>query len=189
MSFSPLSPKILNKYLEILGMVKLSTVEKMTKLQKLLGKTEFNVIVKKYKKAFKNISDKKELEIYRTNLVNNKIRYSGKPFIIKTRNLDLDKYLHIEPKIILHAGIFFNRDTIYHNLPDGIKYGKTEYNKEIVSKYDWKTCEANKKRAFFTLRTNEEIKKFINKWTNKFKYDHRYNTSEIFIYTLAHWLL
>ena len=162
MSFSPLSTETLNKYLEILGMTKLSIIEKMTKLQKLLGEGEFNEIVKKYKKASKNISNKKELRIYHANLVNNKIRYNGKPFIIKTRKLDLDKYYsNIEPKIILHAGIFFNKNTIYHNLPDGVKYGKEEYNKEEVAKYDWVTCEANKKGAFFTLKKNKEIKKFI----------------------------
>ena len=190
MSFSPLSKRVHNEYLKKLGMAKLSIEEKMHRLKDLLAEEEYNKIVKKYKEAFKIIkNDKKELRKYHANLVNNKIRYSGRPFIIKTRKLDLDKYLNIEPKIISHAGIFFNRDTVNHNLPIGIKYGKEEYNKEVVSKYDWVTCKANEKRAFFTLRTNKEIEKFIKNWTNKFSYDHRYNASELFTYILAYWLL
>lgn len=192
--FGPYNERIYAALLQKLRFPKMSIEEKLNRLENNLPEHRYKRLVKEISKTMDDGGDE----------MNNKIdivlqQYSkfngGISYLIKTRKLDINKYnnaMHtnyLPESFIDHVGLFFNtKNTMYHYLPDGVKFGTPECDKE-ESSYDWAIHELNTHGSFFTLMTFDEINMFVTRWMEVFKYNHNLRSSELFGYTLAYWLM
>lgn len=169
-----------------MGIKKLSLNEKLLRLRKTIPRSQFNNLKNEMitvsrldvEKSFKMIND----IMYRY------LRQFGKPFVIKERMFDSKKYGK-DGGLIKHHGVFFDKDcVIYHFTPEGVKYGNNEYNKEIISYYEWKVIKENRDKAFFTLLTHKEIEKFVKRWDELYMYTYGKQAPKVFAYVLEYYL-
>ena len=192
MSLNILTQEDCDEILEELQIKKISIVDKLDRLKKRMTDSQFDGM----KKDFESVSnieteDKNELK---KQVLERYMRQFALPFRIKRRTFDLTKYYDLkldglEKEKIQHLGIFFDKDgTIYHFIPEGVTYGKKEYDREITCYYEWQTRKGNAKKAFFTLVTHQEIEEFVKKWNEIYEYDPNLRSSEMFVLVLTYWL-
>jgi hypothetical protein len=185
-----------NGVLHKLGLPVIDVELKKSKLWKLLGDDRF---LKMEQEAFNGDSNMVYMRY---------VRQNGTAFTIKYRSLNLEKKYNLHEmiesdprlinddhdemydkyRIIIHYGIHFDsKGTIYHFCPDGVRYGQAEYDKELCSD-EWKPCDVNKEKAFFTLMTIDEINIFCKKWNELIKYQLNDYNGKLFACVLAYWL-
>jgi hypothetical protein len=102
------------------------------KINMLFNRMPNDLIIKVKSEIIDNSNDKDKCNT----IIDRYYRQYGIPFKIKKRQLNLSRY-NLGDNTIIHYALFFDKSGyIYHYLPDGIKYGEREYNKQISS-YDW----------------------------------------------------
>lgn len=180
---SPYNESLYDKILVHLKIKKISCIKKIKRLKKIIKKN-------RYDKLLLELDRKTEEE--KENIIYKYTSFHGSPFVLKTRELNLQRYMENnkdnDKLMILHFGVFFPKNnTMFHFLPIGIKHGESEYNKELTQ--NWNLIQDNKKKAFFTLINIDEIKNFAKKWDELFQYNYEIKTSKLFTYTLLYWLL
>ncbi len=170
-----------DKYTQVLDSLEIPIIDKelkKAKLWSLMGIIIFLSREDEVNALDSNDPDKYEKE---QNIYLRYTRQFGSVFRIKKRKLDLKKNYNLD-KIIDHYGIFFdNNEVMFHLLPDGVRYGNKEYNREVTN--EWELVDLNNGKPFFTLMDIDEISSLCKKWNLE------QNDIELFAYVMAYWLL